>query len=279
MRNRRDPQGRFGCHRVKGLFSAYLDDRLGAIERDGVRYHTSVCEPCRKELESLAHTVHLVRRLPAAPVPRGFRLAENRQGLRQLNWLQRARLSALPRVNQLGMATAAALVLLAGSLAVDLTGLLPAESDQQHIEVATITPETSDAFARSAGAVSREPAVSAAPDPSEGITHIPEATQAPRPSVLPDDYTGIAGKVNETGEVAPTPVVPLAPGPDAIASDPSSTVSPATVLEGEELLQKDSNHWIRPLEITLASLVAILGSMSLWIRQGRPGSASRRKVA
>ena len=285
------------CHRVRGLLSSYLDDRLSPVERDCVRYHAEVCEPCRRELESLIATVDLVRRLPAVTVPRSFRLIEATERHARLSfpdlfadWLQRAKLSAMPKVKHFRMATAAALVLLVGTLAVDLTGLVPAEGKSEIAQIAEVTtaPAPVVAISPSIEAATAPEISSPAPvttEPTADVTHIPEAQQAPEPTSIPKEYKGIAGQVNETGEIAPTPAAPAVPGPEASTAGlspedgASPAVSPATVLGGEELLQKTSHRWIRSLEITLASLVLILGGMSLWIRQRKWGSRSCRRAS
>src|SRR3990172_9773502 len=62
--------------RWRGRLSAYLDGRLQPPERQGLEQHLEGCPSCREELEALRTTVALLRRMPQAPVPRSFSLAE-----------------------------------------------------------------------------------------------------------------------------------------------------------------------------------------------------------
>jgi len=69
--------GRKGrCRRVRGMFSEYLDNRLGDEDRDIVERHVESCGACSEELESLRMTVDLLHRVPEARVPRPFALRE-----------------------------------------------------------------------------------------------------------------------------------------------------------------------------------------------------------
>lgn len=124
------------CHRIREMFSPYLDDCVTSVERDAVKYHIEICEDCEWELRSLGTTVQLLSRMPAASAPRSFTLAEAPP---RRDWVS----FALPHMNRLRMATALAVVLLAILLAGDFSGLLhrdviivdqvPAEPAQEQV--------------------------------------------------------------------------------------------------------------------------------------------------
>ncbi len=64
------------CHRVRGMFSEYIDNCLGSEERGVVERHLGMCEACSRELESLQMTVGLLHQVPEMPAPRSFVVRE-----------------------------------------------------------------------------------------------------------------------------------------------------------------------------------------------------------
>ena len=60
------------CHDARELFSALLDEALGADERPALDAHLAGCAECRRELERFRGAVALVRGLEPARAPAGF---------------------------------------------------------------------------------------------------------------------------------------------------------------------------------------------------------------
>ena len=62
-----------GRHRMlRTLLSSYIDGEVSAPEATRLEKHLSECEECRRELETLTATVHLLRELPELEPPRSF---------------------------------------------------------------------------------------------------------------------------------------------------------------------------------------------------------------
>ena len=64
------------CHKVRGMLSEYIDNRLDSEDRVVVERHLEICESCSNELESLQMTVQLLNQVPEMPVPRSFAIRE-----------------------------------------------------------------------------------------------------------------------------------------------------------------------------------------------------------
>jgi hypothetical protein len=84
------------CHKVRGMLSEYIDNRLDSKDRGAVERHLGICESCSNELESLQMTVQLLNRVPQMPAPRSFAISEVETGRvsvfepRRLGWLRPA---------------------------------------------------------------------------------------------------------------------------------------------------------------------------------------------
>ncbi len=93
------------CRKVWGMISDYIDDLLGAEERNEVERHLETCSACSKELESLRMTVQLLRRTPSVPVPRSFAIREVEAGREEVSgqhgsgWLRPVPAFAVGRVS------------------------------------------------------------------------------------------------------------------------------------------------------------------------------------
>ncbi len=61
------------CRDIREMFSPYLDDELSQEERARVEEHVRACDKCAEELRALGSVVDMVRGMPPAPVPQGFR--------------------------------------------------------------------------------------------------------------------------------------------------------------------------------------------------------------
>ena len=62
-------------HATPDLLSDYLDQRLTPAERRRVDSHIQTCWDCRRELQGIQETVHLLRNTPVVPVPHSFALS------------------------------------------------------------------------------------------------------------------------------------------------------------------------------------------------------------
>ena len=89
-------RGKSRCRRVQGMLSEYIDGALRREDRVVVERHLETCAECSKELESLRLTVHMLKRVPVAEVPRSFAITgvEERKtspsGPPNLGWLRPA---------------------------------------------------------------------------------------------------------------------------------------------------------------------------------------------
>jgi hypothetical protein len=60
------------CHEARELFSAQVDDALGADERRALDAHLATCAECVRELQRFRSTVALLRSVEPAQAPAGF---------------------------------------------------------------------------------------------------------------------------------------------------------------------------------------------------------------
>ena len=60
------------CHEARELFSAQVDDALGADERRALDAHLATCAECVRELQRFRSTVALLRSVEPAHAPAGF---------------------------------------------------------------------------------------------------------------------------------------------------------------------------------------------------------------
>ena len=60
--------------RIKDNLSAYIDGELSSRQAAQIERHIEECGECRRQLDSLRQTVHLLKQIPALPVPRSFLL-------------------------------------------------------------------------------------------------------------------------------------------------------------------------------------------------------------
>jgi len=242
------------CHRVREMFSPYLDDCVTSVERDTVKYHIEICEDCEWELRSLGTTVQLLSRMPVASAPRSFTLAEP---LLRRDWIP----FTLPSMNRLRLATALAVVLLAILLAGDFTGLFYRDVRGEVAEaagdrVATQTGETE----RIALAPPGDAAVLPADDPSEEIVGMPEAKEP----VVPLDHREQMAITRRTE-----------PGEEILDTFPGIAV----MLPEATLPLRKPYPWLLPSQIASATLVLILGGANLLVWRRKQGMSLLRKVS
>jgi hypothetical protein len=253
------PRRKSECKLTQEMLSLYIDDRLTAVERDLVKYHTETCKDCRLELESLEATVQLLHRMPVALAPRSFTLAQaqGRQARIPIvtpiaDWMHGMAAVVIPNTKWLRMATAAAVILLVVMLAGDLTGAFYTESNPSAPEIAVVTPEDE--------ATASEQVTPTVPTetPKDDVPVDPATLEAP-PVTEPPEAPVTIGSIPQTNDA--TGVI-MPPGEEALHLD-----SPAT----EDLTKENAYPWLRPLEITFAVLALILVGMNLVARRRRWG--------
>jgi hypothetical protein len=105
------------CHKVRGMLSEYIDNRLDSKDRGAVERHLGICESCSNELESLQMTVQLLKRVPQVPAPRSFAISEVETG--------RVSIFEPQRLGWLRPVTAFATVALIALLIVDFLQVVP----------------------------------------------------------------------------------------------------------------------------------------------------------
>jgi len=222
------------CHRIREMFSPYLDDCLTSLERDAVQFHIEICEDCEWELRSLGATVQLLRRMPAASAPRSFTLAEapaRRDGVP----------FALPGMKRLRLATTLAVVLLAILLAGDFSGLFHGDV------IVEPPPEVADV------AVPED----TAPEHQEGDIPVQQAEDPPGEIAdwPPEATEPVDGRVTQRVE----------PGQewDLPAEHPELPEAVAPL--------RKPYPWLRPLQIASAALLVILGGAHLLVWQRKRG--------
>jgi hypothetical protein len=61
------------CQELTTLVTDYLEGRMRLGERLRFQLHLGLCHNCRAHLRQMRHTLRVVGRLPAAPLPDGVR--------------------------------------------------------------------------------------------------------------------------------------------------------------------------------------------------------------
>lgn len=168
------------CHKVRGMLSEYIDNRLDSEDRGVVERHLEICEACSNELESLQMTVQLLNRVPEMPTPRSFAIREVETG--------RVNIFEPQSLRWLRPATAFATVALIVLLMVDFLQLVPHEVKVDNGEVLTVPPAQIMLSPTPEGeAYTTE---SRGDEPSEAI---PEPAPAPGEEALTEDVSSEAG--------------------------------------------------------------------------------------
>ena len=168
------------CHKVRGMLSEYIDNRLDSEDRGVVEHHLEICEACSNELESLQMTVQLLNQVPFVPAPRSFAVREVETGRvsifepQSLRWLRPA--------------TAFATVALIVLLMVDFLQLVPHEVKVDNGEVLTVPPaQIMSSPTPEGGAYTTE---ARGDEPAEAI---PEPAPAPAEKAPTEDVSSEAG--------------------------------------------------------------------------------------
>ena len=236
--------------------SEYLDGRLSSTVAQGVEAHLAACQRCRRELETLQHTVSLLRRVPEERPRRSFTLSEApvraRAGARQ----PAALVTRAPAWAYGAMASVAivlfALVLtadFAGTLTGDATG--PGDTGQALVTVpgATDVPQPSESLGEP-GEPS-PPSLAAAPEaPKEMPSEQPreaETAQIEMEAPRAEGNAEMAGasvnaeasdQARSSSEGAEAPQALQAPEAEAIEAAPATSEEEAALAESSaELLQ------------------------------------------
>lgn len=176
-----------GTH-ITDQLSAYLDNRLNALERAQADAHLRACAQCQRDLAELRYTVAMVRELPVMRRPRSYTLPETAAAPRwAFGWLY--------RLMSAGTAVAALLFVLA--LSADLLGSGMAGSSAPAAPMAALAPTRANENAadtarapeqQKSSPTTRSAAAPAAPAPTIAAaqaTTAPSSAQAAAPTVAP----------------------------------------------------------------------------------------------
>ncbi len=60
------------CQVCRKFLPLFIDFPLPFKKRSQIERHLKTCEACRKELKALSHTINLIQRVPAPPMPEDF---------------------------------------------------------------------------------------------------------------------------------------------------------------------------------------------------------------
>lgn len=231
-----------GCGKIRSLLSQFIDQQLNAVESDAVRFHVEVCEACRRELQTLQATTKLLRRMPAASVPRSFTLAEAPARRRAFTF-------NIPQPAWLQTAAVAALILLVAMVSIHVTGTF---GDSEPLLVSEGPGETSAPQASPSPTDSLLP-----PTPTlEGQEMTNYDTPPPAPSDGPYIASDDAGGGAAGGEENAATWEAQDPGDGGgKGSSPASSPTPPS--------------WVLALEILAGVSLAVFGGWSLFLRQRR----------
>ena len=198
-----------GRHRMlRTLLSSYIDGEVSAPEATRLEKHLSECDECRRELETLMATVHLLRELPELEPPRSFApesVPAPPEVARGYVWVPR-------------LATSLAAGLLVVLLLGDVSGVL-SQSDK----AVTATAELESAAAAVA-APATLPADVPTPAPASAM-----AAAAPPPPEQPKEEVVVESE--EEAEAVPAAAPVPAPAMAAAAAPPDEQPEKQTVVE------------------------------------------------
>nr|ABZ09417.1 hypothetical protein ALOHA_HF4000APKG8C21ctg1g5 [uncultured marine microorganism HF4000_APKG8C21] len=193
------------------LLSSYIDGEVSAPEATRLEKHLSECEECRRELETLTATVHLLRELPELEPPRSFApesVPAPPEVARGYVWVPR-------------LATSLAAGLLVVLLLGDVSGVL-SQSDK----AVTATAEL-----ESAAAAVAAPAILPADVPTPAPASV-MAAAAPPPPEQPKDEVVVEGEEEAEVSAAVPAAAPMpAPAMAAAAAPPAAQPEKQMVVE------------------------------------------------
>jgi len=274
---------------IKENLSAYIDGELSPAETARVERHLEQCEQCRRELDSLTQTVHLLNRLPALRAPRSFLLPAEAEESRR-------RFKARTRVYYaLQGATVLAALLLVFAVTGDLmlrhgwgigsmTKVASSPIEDTPEIVATVAPEKISEGALSEGTVqetlpaeemARVPAKGKGiPTPSESVRMLqlgekPQAVEQTPVVVLPEVAKGFGSDHGATvpGVAAPTTTQPQV-GALALAKPTEAPPEEETIAVTALMEQR---VWIRRVQIAVILVTLVLLTATLIVRRGVRG--------
>jgi anti-sigma factor RsiW len=233
--SKRISDNKAGGEHVLEQLSAYIDNALGAGERERVRAHIETCDGCRNEHRELQATRQMLLSMPVARPPRAFTLTQEMVASKPSLW-QRLR---VPRwYPRLATGSVVAFALLVMLLLGDLAGnsflrnermAAPASSDLVTLNLATPDAASKMGFSVTPTAATQAEAVEAPESTAMAMSGEVEATQVAQAAPPAEPATGGAGSdVPSTSEPAANTDPALAPTIPSSAYD-SSTVPQATV--------------------------------------------------
>lgn len=255
------------------LLSAYIDGEVTPAEKQHVERHLATCHACVGELESLRWTVNLLHEVPPVAVPRPF-------AVREADLERQRRRFALPAwlFGGLRWATVATALLLILVLSADLLKVVgPAP-----IPRSAMAPESQEMRLAKTMVVKKEVEK---PAQLEGA---PSARKA-APGAALATLTAPREEEMELARAPEAPAEPQArrkgreqkqqpPSPTEAAQPPGTVVTPGTG-EGETVGREARGlltpqgrggrpiSRLRPLEIGLTGLLAVLLGLMWWVRR------------
>ncbi len=240
------------CTRVRERLSLYLDDQLESVERDSVRFHAEKCRECQYELETLKMTRELLHRMPAATIPRSFTLTEAPS---RRSWFS-FEMPVISLENSLRMATAAAVIIFALLITLDLSGVVSEQSSKAD----GVTGEgiTSDIE-------------------SVAVNPVPSATPTVEPAIISTDIRDHEATQPDGPEWDTNPVIGAQDNPE-IQEDTSGNNIPEQAgnlnPNGERGVVSPpplstTPSWLFPMEIAVGVLIFLFGCTSLLVLRKR----------
>lgn len=254
------------CQRVKRLLSSYIDGQVPAEDARLVDAHVETCPSCREELASLRATVDLLRRLPAAPLPRSFALPVIAVASRP---------SLSPAFFYLRNATAAVAVLLialiAGGFVLEASapmyGARAPAADGATLEIragreqglSNAGNEAADLQRQGQQSVTKEPPALAAPAPAEpakaaaapSVGSVPTAVQSEaadtaKPGGTPETYSEQATAPAGAAPARAAPPVSAEASPESPLKAAETETGAGAVAGGEERTVEETTPEVRP---------------------------------
>jgi anti-sigma factor RsiW len=225
--------------------SAFVDGRLSARARSRVQRHLQECRACREDLESLRHTVALLRSAPVLKPPRSF-LVPAAEGVRQRQ-ARRRRLSYGFLQAATAVATVMLVLVVSGDALLRLQPPVPAAPLPTSGEM-TAAYESREVLA---AAPSAPTAVPSEPVKSVGVTAQPVAApteQAPAESV----EAGQAAETVTADALQDQPTTEPLALPSRTFARPAAPPSPPTT-EAAELAAPSESATVMVTDVATAT--------------------------
>ena len=221
--------------------SEYLDRRLASDKVAWVEGHLETCSGCREELDSLRHTVQLLRRVPELAPSRVVTLAEAPEA-RPAAWGVRVPTWAY------GAAASVAILVFAVILSTDLSGVLSGDVSRPDELSRAVSVPDAPPQAKEPLPTDLPPSTTAPPEPAEGAElaasapaedtveedTVPSreslAMAAPAPTPSPQPVAAAAAQTEQAAVAASVPKKTASEDTDAkVADAPDSRLQAADV--------------------------------------------------